>query len=182
MNQGDKWSKGKGDAKGQGGKSNSKGKSKDSNKGKGKGKGKAKGFGKKGKLNETIETDPVDLWYEEGDWWFDADWNTWVTSSMYETWDENTGEATAQADGSGEQTNSLIISMMHVDVDEIDDTGLFLEDSGLEEGLSSVPALGHGSMHVGPQAVCARFGFLFRTRFQKRMQERLVRLLQLCGT
>ena len=151
VNQGDKWSKGKGDAKGQGGKSNNKGKSKDSNKGKGKGKGKAKGFGKKGKLNETIETDPVDLWYEEGDWWFDADWNTWVTSSMYETWDENAGETTAQADGSGEQTNSLIISMMHVDVDEIGETGLFLEDSGLDEGLPSVSALGHGSMHVVPQ-------------------------------
>ena len=143
VNQGDKWSKGKGDAKGQGGKSN--------NKGKGKGKGKAKGFGKKGKLNETIETDPVDLWYEEGDWWFDADWNTWVTSSMYETWDENAGETTAQADGSGEQTNSLIISMMHVDVDEIGDTGLFLEDSGLDEGLPSVSELSHGSMHVVPQ-------------------------------
>ena len=41
--------------------------------------------------------------------------------------------------------------MMHVDVDEIGDTGLFLEDSGLDEGLPSVSELSHGSMHVVPQ-------------------------------
>ena len=45
----------------------------------------------------------------------------------------------------------VIISMMHVDVYEIDDTGLFLEDSGLDKGLPSVSELSHGSMHVVPQ-------------------------------
>ena len=134
VNQGGKWSKGKAEGKGKGGKS---GKGKEASKG-GKssgGKGK-KGYGKKGKLNETIETDPVDMWYEEGDWWFDADWNTWVTASVQEGWHENEfGEDwkydSAQADGTAELsgTNSLIISMMQGVADE-EETGLFLEGSG----------------------------------------------------
>ena len=148
VNQGGKWSKGKAEGKGKGGKS---GKGKEASKG-GKssgGKGK-KGYGKKGKLNETIETDPVDLWYEDGDWWFDADWNTWVTSAMYETWDEsgNYGEDSAQADGTKEQsgTNSLIISMMQGVADEFSETGLVLEGSS-SEGLSG-STFRPGSMHV----------------------------------
>ena len=59
--------KGKGDGKGKGGKSGKSGKGNDANKGKGK--SKSKGYGKKGKLNETVETDPSDMWYDEGDWW-----------------------------------------------------------------------------------------------------------------
>ena len=97
VNQGGKWSKGKAEGKGKGGKS---GKGKEASKGgKSSGVKGKKGYGKKGKLNETIETDPVDMWYEDSDWWFDADWNTWVTSAMYETWDEsgNCGEDSAQA-------------------------------------------------------------------------------------
>ena len=118
VNQGDKWMKGKGDGKGKGGKSGKSGKGNDANKGKGK--SKSKGYGKKGKLNETVETDPSDMWYDEGDWWFDADWNTWVTSAMHDGWGEQEtwqGESwngdSAQADGSEpSNANSLIISMM----------------------------------------------------------------------
>ena len=105
VNQGDKWSKGKGDGKGKGGKSGKSGRGKDANKGKGK--GKSRGYGKKGKLNETVETDPSDMWYDEDDWWFDADWNTWVTSAMHDSWGQQAtwqGESwngdSAQADGS----------------------------------------------------------------------------------
>ena len=133
VNQGGKWSKGKAEGKGKGGKS---GKGKEASKG-GKssgGKGKSKGFGKKGKLNETVETDPADMWYEESDWWFDADWNTWVTSAMQESWDESEEwfENSAQADGTQgtSEANSLIISMMIAD--ELEETGLFVEGSGSE--------------------------------------------------
>ena len=136
VNQGDKWMKGKGDGKGKGGKSGKSGKGKDGNKGKGK--GKSKGFGKKGKLNETVETDPSDMWYDAGDWWFDGDWNTWVTSAMHDSWGEQEtwqGESwngdSAQADGSEpSNANSLIISMMQGVADDFEETGLFLEGSG----------------------------------------------------
>ena len=160
VNQGDKWSKGKGDAKGQGGKG-SKGKSKDS-KGKGKGKGKPKGFGKKGKLNE-LEADPTDLWYE--DWWYDANWDTWVTASMHDGWTEGTenqGETSAQADEHGSQTNSLVISMMLQEYDDVE-TGLFLEGQGSGSAGSEVPV----SPGSRPAAVFGRF--VFRTRFQEKM-------------
>ncbi|MCV6574646.1 MAG: hypothetical protein OIF58_02830, partial [Cohaesibacter sp.] len=142
--QGDKWSKGKGDAKGQGGKG-SKGKSKDS-KGKGKGKGKPKGFGKKGKLNE-LEADPTDLWYE--DWWYDANWDTWVTASMHDEWTEGTEhqeETSAQADEHGSQSNGLVISMMLQEYDDVE-TGLFLEGQGSGSDGSEVL----GSSRRAPQ-------------------------------
>ncbi len=109
VNQGGKWAKAKAEGKGPGGKS---GKGKEASKG-GKGKGKAKGFGKKGKLNETVESDPVDMWCEEGDWWFDADWNTWVTASMQEGWHESEYVEewqydSAQADGTNEQVEQTV--------------------------------------------------------------------------
>ena len=141
VSQGGKWSKGKAEGKGKGGKS---GKGKEASKG-GKisgGKGKSKGYGKKGKLNETVETDPVDMWYEEGDWWFDADWNTWVTSAMQETWNESEEwvDSTPVDGTQGENvTGSLIISMMQGVADENEETGLFLEDldsTGLIPGSS----------------------------------------------
>ena len=146
VNQGDKWMKGKGDGKGKGGKSGKSGKGNDANKGKGK--SKSKGYGKKGKLNETVETDPSDMWYEDSDWWFDADWNTWVTSAVHDGWcdQENyQGESwngdSAQADGTEQNTNSLIISMMQGVADDFGETGLFLEGSG-----SDVSCLTLGSL------------------------------------
>ena len=167
VNHGDKWMKGKGNGKGKGGKSGKSGKGNDANKGKGK--GKSKGYGKKGKLNETVETDPSDMWYDEGDWWFDADWNTWVTSAMHDGWGEQEtwqGESwngdSAQADGSEpSNANSLIISMMQGVADEFEETGLFLEGSGSDGSRLTLGSL-------CPAAVFGRF--VFRERFQKALR------------
>ena len=146
VNQGDKWMKGKGDGKGKGGKSGKSGKGNDANKRKGK--SKSKGYGKKGKLNETVETDPSDMWYEDSDWWFDADWNTWVTSAVHDGWcdQENyQGESwngdSAQADGTEQNANSLIISMMQGVADDFGETGWFLEGSGSDGSCLTLGSL-----------------------------------------
>ena len=151
VNQGDKWMKGKGDGKGKGGKSGKNGKGNDANKGKGK--GKSKGYGKKGKLNEAVESDPSDMWYEDSDWWFDADWNTWVTSAVHDSWcdQENyqgkswNGDS-AQADGTEQNANSWIISMMQGVADDFGETGLFLEGSGSDGSCLTL-----GSSRCSPQ-------------------------------
>ena len=129
-----------------------KGKDKGKHKGKDKGKSKSKGkpFGKKGKMNEMVETSNEDLWWYGDDsywneWQYDvsqvwnSEWPVYDTSNAWdwlETWQDSwQSQAPNQENpnkpeaGAEPKVESLMLSPLISEIFEVVDTGLGLDDS-----------------------------------------------------
>ena len=131
-----------------------KGKDKGKQKGKDKGKSKSKGkpFGKKGKMNEMVETSNEDLWWYGDDsywneWQYDvsqvwnSEWPVYDTSNAWEwqeTWQDswqshapNQENSNKPEAGAEPKVESLVLSPLISEIFEVVDTGLWLDDSGV---------------------------------------------------
>ena len=149
-------SDGKGKDKGKGKNHRMKGKGKDKGKQKGKDKGKSKSkgkpFGKKGKMNEMVETSNEDLWWYGDDsywneWQYDvsqvwnSEWPVYDTSNAWdwqESWQDSwqshapNQETSSKPDAGAEpKVESLMLSPLISEIFDVVDTGLWLDDSCL---------------------------------------------------